>query len=462
MRFNTAIISLVALISCQAFQIPQHVINSNLIRTIDLTGSAVQETVAVAIINQHTEPVNEYIVAIPSQVKPHLSYITAKDKKTSTPLQISVGQYDPESQSFYYKIDFAAPLPPKEKLVAIINLSYSHVLTPFPAEVPQNGKPLYLYESNVYIYSPYHTEKQKTNIKLPQGSIESYTKHPEPVEAKGNKLTYGPFTPQKPYAYSPLKVHFEKTLPILTLTNVRREIEVSHLGGNLAIEEHQNIRHDGAKLKGFFSRLDFQRAVMYQQNPPSALFSLKTAFPPSASDVYFRDEIGNVSTSRYVSSKDSFFLDMRPRYPIFGGWNYTWYHGYNLPLQEHLKVDNGRYHLKVPFVGPINDAVMDDVEVRIILPEGAENVQLSLPFDIDSVEHSTHHTYFDTTGRYVLILKKKNVVIEHVQNILVSYDYPTIRLLQKPFAASAFFLVAFMLSMIVSRTEFFISKKKTA
>ncbi|ORX85623.1 olygosaccharyltransferase alpha subunit [Basidiobolus meristosporus CBS 931.73] len=461
MRFNTAILFFVALLSCQAFQVPQHVVNSNLIRTIDLTSSAVQETIAVAIINQHTEPVNEYFVALPNNMKQHLAHISAKEKQTSALLPVSVGQYDPDTQSVYYKVDFAAPLAPKEKLVVVITLSYTHVLTPFPAEVPQNGKPLYLFTGNVLTYSPYRTEKQKTNVKLPHASVESYT-HTEPVEVKGAKLVYGPFAPQEPFAFSPLRVHFEKILPILTLTNVRRDIEVSHWGNNLAIEEHQNIRHDGAKLKGFFSRLDFQKSVMYQQNPPSALYSLKTAFPPSASDVYFRDEIGNVSTSRYVASKDSFFLDMRPRYPILGGWNYTWYHGYNLPLEQHLKVDNGRYHLKVAFVGPINDAVMDDVEVRIILPEGAENVEVSSPFDIDRTEHSTHFTYFDTTGRYMLVLRKKNVVAEHFQNILISYDYPTIRLLQKPLAASTFFFVAFVLSMIVSRTEFFISKKKTA
>lgn len=35
-------------------------------------------------------------------------------------------------------------------------------------------------------------------------------------------------------------------------------IKISHWGGNVAVEEHVEIVNKGAKLKGSFSRLDFQ------------------------------------------------------------------------------------------------------------------------------------------------------------------------------------------------------------
>jgi len=40
---------------------------------------------------------------------------------------------------------------------------------------------------------------------------------------------------------------------------MERVIEVSHWG-NIAVEEHIEVRHSGAALKGPFSRYDYQRS----------------------------------------------------------------------------------------------------------------------------------------------------------------------------------------------------------
>ena len=47
--------------------------------------------------------------------------------------------------------------------------------------------------------------------------------------------------------------------------------------GNIAVEETIDIRHVGAKLKGSFSRLDFQR----ENSGVSAVKSFKTVLPAS-------------------------------------------------------------------------------------------------------------------------------------------------------------------------------------
>ena len=58
---------------------------------------------------------------------------------------------------------------------------------------------------------------------------------------------------------------------------------------------HIMFRNDGAKHKGEWSRLDLQR------NPAAfgkfALSALTAKLPPAAHTFYFRDEIGNISTS---------------------------------------------------------------------------------------------------------------------------------------------------------------------
>ena len=66
---------------------------------------------------------------------------------------------------------------------------------------------------------------------------------------------------------------------------------------------------------------------------------------------------------------------------------------------------------------------VEDETIRIILPEGASNIQWSTPFDIDSESRDIHYTYLDTTGRPVLILNKYNVVRMHNQYFQVSHEW---------------------------------------
>jgi oligosaccharyltransferase complex subunit alpha (ribophorin I) len=64
---------------------------------------------------------------------------------------------------------------------------------------------------------------------------------------------------------------------------------------------------------------------------------------------------------------------MRPRYPLLGGWNYTFSLGWDAPLEESATFDKatGEYIVAIPFFTSIPATVIDDAEVMIVLPEGA-------------------------------------------------------------------------------------------
>ena len=65
-------------------------------------------------------------------------------------------------------------------------------------------------------------------------------------------------------------------------------------------------------------------------------------------------------------------LEIKPRYPVLGGWSYSFVVGYDMPLEDALKVaSDGRKILAVPFFTGLRDLVVDEVELRIVLPEGA-------------------------------------------------------------------------------------------
>jgi oligosaccharyltransferase complex subunit alpha (ribophorin I) len=56
-----------------------------------------------------------------------------------------------------------------------------------------------------------------------------------------------------------------------------------------------------------------------------------------------------------------------------GGWNYSFTLGWDSPLQDSANWDSkkGRYIVGVPILTQVPSAVLDDAEVKIILPEGA-------------------------------------------------------------------------------------------
>lgn len=132
---------------------------------------------------------------------------------------------------------------------------------------------------------------------------------------------------------------------------------------------------------------------MMRRQGITAIPSLSLSLPPSASNPYFYDLVGNVSTSHFRSPASTLsaalpsqqqkkvkrnahapaVLELKPRYPILGGWNYSFTIGYDLPLGEfvHARKSRGKYLAAVPFLTPIKDVAIDAARVEIRLPEGA-------------------------------------------------------------------------------------------
>jgi oligosaccharyltransferase complex subunit alpha (ribophorin I) len=247
---------------------------------------------------------------------------------------------------------------------------FTHTMTPFPTHVTQTEKQYVVYTDNHFFYSPYPSKSQKTTIKLPNSNLESKTEE-KPSSSYGDTVLYGPYSDVKPYRFSPMRLHFENTKPFLRITNLVKDIEVSHWGANVAVEETYDIEHAGAKLKGNFDRHSYQR---YPASTQNHIPIIRQTLPSSAKDVYYRDEIGNISTSHvsYRSERGGLLFEIEPRYPLFGGWKARFYTGYNLPIEDYVSVtDGGSFLLSIPFSTTTDDAVIDHVTVRVILPEGA-------------------------------------------------------------------------------------------
>jgi len=291
------------------------------------------------------------------------------------------------SNTQYVRIKLPAALKAGAQQTLGISYFLLKAYKPLPASIKQEEQQFLAYSFSAYCASAYTTLKQKTEVKLPSANVPDYTKIPGsgdvkefPVKA-GTKLTYGPFGELPAGAVEPAQVRFEFNKPVSHVTELERDIEVSHWGGNVAFEERYTLIHRGANLSSQFNRVKWAQAVYYQPNT-HALREMKFPLRVGSADPYYTDVIGNVSTSRFRSNKREALLEIKPRYPLFGGWKYPFTIGWNSDAKNFLrKTLDGRYVLNVPFLeGPKQPEGIEyeQVRVRVVLPEGAEYVNSQL------------------------------------------------------------------------------------
>jgi len=294
---------------------------------------------------------------------------------------------------------------------------------------------------------------------LPSQIIESKSEI-QPVSFKDKRLTYGPFQDVKANSFQEARVHYQNHSPFIGVRHLLKEIEISNWG-NIAVTEYfTDITHDGAILEGTFSRYDFQRNPAAGQ---TAIPSLTTLLPHGAADVYYRDEIGNISTSHVNVMDDGYTkLELMPRFPLFGGWKVSFYTGYNLPLDYYLFVDakdSSSYMLNITFSSNFPVAVIDEIDVRVVLPEGATDIEIHTPFSVSEPVMSDRHTYLDVAGRPVVTVSKKNLIILHNQFFQVTYRFSSFSMLQEPLLLIFAFFLLFLMQFFFSRFELSIAKK---
>ncbi|KAI8635481.1 oligosaccharyltransferase alpha subunit [Xylariaceae sp. FL1651] len=458
------------------FKPPQVFKNANLVHIVSLEKNYAKESINVVIENSSSEPQDEYFLPFTSEQMEKVGGIEVKDRKNPEVVGFTVDavEFDPSRQAGdtqFYRIKLPSPLPPKGQQTIGISFYYLKALKPLPASIEQADKQYLVYAFSAYCPSAYPTLKQKTEVKLPSSDVPDYTKIAGSGETKefpvkqGAKLTYGPFPEVPAGASSPVKVRYEFTKPVTHVSELERDIEVSHWGGNVAFEERYTLFHYGANLSNQFNRVKWAQSQYF--NPQSyALKEMKFLLGAGSKDAYFTDVIGNVSTSRFRSTKREAVLELKPRYPIFGGWKYPFTVGWNADSSNYLKKSGGSFLLNVPLIeGPkqAEGVEYEHVNVRVILPEGAENIKFytTAPESLIT-EHSVElvKTYLDTIGRTVLTIKARNLVDElRDRELIVSYDYSTMAALRKPFVIFTSTMTVFVGMWLLSKLDVKFSTK---
>ncbi|KAG0201221.1 proteasome regulatory particle base subunit [Mortierella sp. GBA30] len=436
--------------------VPQMFKITNLLRTLDLSKPLIREITSAAVLNIAQEDVTEYYFPVDQAYASNLAYISAENRKTKEALEIIKDPEFVDSDFQYYKIKLSQPLPPGEKVQITVKTSLTNMIRPFPTHVGQAERQQFVFFGNPFALTAYPATKQKTTVITPNSVLEVH-EHPEEgdMAIKNNQVILGPYNDLQALEHGIFEVQYQMIGAVQHVRHLRRDIEISQWGNNLAVEEHYDFINKGAELKGQFSRIDYQRNPMGIREG-NAVLGFQTQVPKLARDIYYRDEIGNISTSALTAQPDHTLLTLKPRFPLFGGWKTTWYIGYNAPLDSYLRQvpNSDRYVLKVPVYVPMKETSYENVDIRVVLPEGAKNVKVHVPFEVESIEHSTTKTYMDTAGRYTITIQAENLIEEHAQDMLIEYEFSASSYLTKPLAAATMLMVLFGSSMVLSRVDF--------
>jgi len=454
-----------------SFKFYDGLVNDKVQQATYLTSGVTKIVITIDVSNYGSSPTNQYLIALPKSLDDQMALIEARDEdkeKLNVERTTNVKNLD-NKDAVFYVVDLPQTLAADKGASSVplkVTVAYIHQLDPLPKKIKKSSKQFVVYEGNKYFYSPYKTTKLGTKYSLNSDKIKSYSK---PAEVDGKKITYGPFNNIAPFSDAEsVRFHFQFDAPYLTMSEVVRDIEVSHWG-NVRIEESFLLHHDGAKLKGpyevgMYDRYEHVMGAMGAQSDPASVRSFRASLPSGASNVYYIDRIGNVSTSNFRPGRKNkkSVLEMRPRYPLYGGWKTDFKIGYDVASSELISVDPiTRVHsLNVSFGIPFKEPVTDELITVIALPEGAHDVKVICPYDIELEEESKRFTYLDTMiggGRPLITFRKKNVINLHTESFEIQYVYDSTRIYFKPLliigGIFAFFVAVMTLNRISPSLE---------
>ncbi|KAB2096371.1 hypothetical protein ES319_A01G103900v1 [Gossypium barbadense] len=430
-------------------------------RRIYLTSHIVRISSTLEVENAGPETVSKVLLAFPDLQAQNLAYLMASPHEAKAKFKVSVVSFPidvvkPEDMPpgvTFYSVSLPQGLTVGASFTFDVLAVFTHALRPMPEQIGQADIQLVLYQDSAYYLSPYVVKVQSLSLKLPDSRIESYTTL-ESTKVQGSEIKYGPYENLPAFSSSPITVHFQNNLPFTIAQELVREIEISHWG-NVLVTEHYKLIHGGAQSKGEFSRLEPQARENVQG--PSAVRYLVAHLPPRAHSVYYRDAIGNISTSHLRGDSKKAELLIEPRYPMFGGWRTAFTIGYGLPLQDCLYESEGRRFLNITFSSPVIELVIDTLIVKVVLPEGSSDISVAAPFFMKQCQE-TKISHLDIVGRPVVVLEKTNLVPEHNQYFQVYYKFNRLSMLREPLMLISGIFLFFVPCIVYMHADTSISK----
>lgn len=317
----------------------------------------------------------------------------------------------------------------------------------------QGEQPKYLYYDNAYYLTFYTTSNMRTTFSVgPREEAISFTQFDKAESKSRNSVRYGSYKKVEPLTSHPISIHATVSNPMPLFKSVERTIKVTHWD-RIYVDEKYHLINDIAELKGGFSRVDFEP---HSKSGATGITQLQSTISEEAENLYYVDPVGNCSTSVAQNWGQGLVFIISPRFPIFGGWKNIWNQGYDLPSSEYIQQnhdDPSQYVFTTP-LSQAYDIVARNFSLSIVLPEGATDIKVNVPYDLETSTSSTY-SYIDLRGgRPTLTLTGQNIVPKaHPSDVTVLYRLETSDLYFKPLVLVAYAFCIFIALMVYFRAQ---------
>jgi oligosaccharyltransferase complex subunit alpha (ribophorin I) len=444
--------------AASALEPPQVFENVQFSQSVDLTGTYVKKSIRLDVINVGSKDATEYFFAMNSDEAAHLAIMEVQQEGIPLPIDLNATQSD---GVIYHRIQLAKALAPGDSSKIIIAQAVTNQFIPVPEFGAQSDEQFLVYHGAKVPFSAYKTKEANLRIRHLGLKLEESNESGEPPKEEQNMLIYGPFKNVKPHTESPLQLRYLNPKSQVKFTHLKRDAWVSHWGSALSFEETYWLKNVGTKLKEQFSRVDLSRGGSFNLNVAS-IRELIFNLPGNAREDYHVDLVGIVSTSKLHSNKRESSLTVRPRYPVFGGWKYNFTIGWSHDLAEFVReIGEREYLIRVPLINGPEQVSYDDVELNVILPEGADDINVLTPSVPTNSSLETTFSYLDTVGRPTVRLQFKNLVDGHRhREVLIRYHYSVLSALRKPASVALAFALIFTLGVFLSKINLSVSRKR--
>ncbi|GMM37899.1 dolichyl-diphosphooligosaccharide--protein glycotransferase subunit [Saccharomycopsis crataegensis] len=447
-------------------EIPATWQNINIDKTLDVTKSYTKEILTITAKNIESLPVAEYIQPISKERTNDFALIIGSygtDGKSMLQINVFNNTANEESEYNYLVVTFPAPIASGSQVDFQLQFVYLDQLKPMPDVLEMNGVQSVLLKTHKYPVSSYPIESYTLAISGTNGKVENLDQGKPQVndlpelkqETSNSKLVVFESEEQvtiPPFTVDYISLHFEKNQPLLVAENLKRNVWISHWGDSVSFEEIYEVTNKIAKLKDGFSRLQWmQSKYTYTPGPYGLAFNMD--LPNGFREAYFTDLVGNVSTSKIVKNH----LVLKPRYPLFGGWNYNFTIGWSNDLANFVKRSsdhNEKYIAKVPLLNGHADMSYHNVEFSFYLPENAELLDIASPVPYEDYSVTTEKSYLDFSGHTKVTIYYKNMIDEFKHSdVIVSYKYTSSDFLLKPFITGSFLFIALISYLLITKID---------
>lgn len=434
-------------------------------KSIDVGKSFIKEKHEVTIKNIDSKPNSKLIFGFPKEQKADLALniIIYENKGKRSILQPApLGLEDPEIAYFQASLPF--PIAPGSTFHYILSSIVTNQMVPYPEHASMTDNQILKVSTNAYPISPYKTLSYEFDI-IGINSITELNKEslPIPLKAseKSNGLVYSTEDGVEANTIADFSFTYVRNAPLVFINFLQRDLWVSHWSSKLQLEEYYELTNHGVKLNEGFSRAKYFNNQLSMKSHHS-ITALRIPFDKTKTiedgSIYYTDKVGNVSTSQFYESE----LLLRPRFPLFGGWNYNFTIGWNYDLSQFVRRHDDEYILKTNILDGVYDSTYGHVKFSVYLPEGAEIIDYALPFGVEEPRISHEFSYLDVTDGHVKITFEFDNVVDEMKNLVLvlRYKYTSSAMLHKPLHAAFYIFVALMALYLLKKIDLSVKPMK--